>query len=514
MQGVADEARSPSALALGSSLRRILTVATPNEGSPMANYILNNDFPLWTEPKTTVEMLIPGRALEYQIAGILKSPVVRTYMDLTYKNILFSANNSISGLTDLATGSKLVTTLKNGEEKVPLHVMYAGIKDVKLDEIDELPDFIGRIFEKVPLLLDGGDEVKKALFRVMFGNDDYDIAVGVSSAKSKFTGKMTEYKGWNYNHMNICGQDDVGQKVVLLLQGPLKNFDSTGIFSASEILPTFYVADSNENEENERYQYAITEAFTLTANDKNNKLTVDPNTVVKFSATVKGNIDKGVYLLVKNAKGSKLFKLEDTGDGKTFETSITFAEYETGIFEVNCVSQASDNEAYTSNTINLVIRPDLINIQSLEFINGKIIRIEESSDINPDIFATTTDGGMFNVSAPDLGSEWEFDDSSVAQITTNGKIRGLKAGLTSATVTVGTYRQTASIDVYVKSTTKPYPTNPNELEQPDNPNELDSDDKGNEKEVLHSRGGGGCNSEISIGIFTLITAMFKFFRKN
>ena len=513
-----DEGNKNSALAYKQGLiRRILTVATPNEGSPLANYIMYNNFPLWTRPKTGIELVLPYRALELQIADILQSAVIRTYVDLTYKNILFSANNSISGLTDLALESTLVTALKNSKEKVPLHVIYGGIKDVNLNEIDELPAFISWIFEKVPLILYGGDAAKQALFRIIFGDDDYDIAVGASSAKSKFTGNMTEYKGWNYNHMNICGQNDVGQKVVLLLQGSLKDFDSTGIFSASEISPTFYVTDSNENEEEASYQYAITEAFTLTANNKNDKITIAPNTVVKFSATAKGKINNIVYLFVKDEKGSKLFKLADTGDGKTFETSITFAEYETGIFEANCVSQASDNEGYTSNTINLVIRPDLTNIQSLEFINGKVIRIEESSDINPDLFATTTDGGMFNVSAPDLGSEWEFDDPSVAQITPNGKILGLKAGFTSATVTVGTYKQTASIDVDVKTMTKPYPINPNEPEQPDNPKEDDSDnskDEGNEKEVLHNRGGGGCNSEIGTGIFAFIIAMFTFFRRN
>ena len=70
-----------------------------------------------------------------------------------------------------------------------------------------------------------------------------------------------------------------------------------------------------------------------------------------------------------------------------------------------------------------------------------------SSDIFSPLYATTSDGGFYDVSSPLMGTEWTVAAPSIAEVTNTGKVRGLKEGQTTLTASLNGFTATTSVDV-------------------------------------------------------------------
>ena len=80
----------------------------------------------------------------------------------------------------------------------------------------------------------------RSVFASKFPKQGHDLVVSIPSASSHFkpeyTTEFTDLSVTKYNHLNICKQDDVGERVVELLKGPATNFQ-TGGYNQPDIKP-------------------------------------------------------------------------------------------------------------------------------------------------------------------------------------------------------------------------------------------------------------------------------------
>ncbi len=319
----ADSGQKNSALAYKQGLiRRIITIATPHEGSPIANYALYGTTPL--APDTIMDLLNPDYLLAKGVLALAKS------------------------------NSDLINSL-NSRSSVPIHVICGRVRDnIDSVQIFDMPKYFSMILRYAPSLF----SVPSSLFRIIFGDDDYDIAVGMSSAVSNFS-KSTEKNGLNYNHVSICEQNDIGELIVQLLQGPSSNFDTSGVgvssaYTLSRPLTNIAPAEISEFDED-----IFTQGFNLTVNDQDDSITANQLQTVNFTAKIDEEINNDVYLFIDGDSDTKIMKLNDEGDKKTFSASLIIPENFTGIYELSCVSSADNGKIYTSNTVKLIINPDL-----------------------------------------------------------------------------------------------------------------------------------------------------------
>ncbi|MBQ7561862.1 MAG: alpha/beta hydrolase [Synergistaceae bacterium] len=481
----ADSGQKNSALAYKQGLiRRIITIATPHEGSPMANYALYGDTPL--APDTVADLLDPDYLFVRGVLALVKGSVQSHF---TYAQ---------SGLRDLAVNSELINSL-NSRSSVPIHVIYGRVRE----NIDSLQFFdLPRIFFVILRYMPSLFSTPSALFRIIFGDDDYDIAVGMSSAVSKFS-SSTEKSGLDYNHVSICKQDDIGGLVVQLLQGPSSKFDTSGVgvsarFSSPRTSKNVSVINPVETAN------IFTQEFNLTVNGQDSTLTANQLQTVNFTAKIDTEMNNGVYLFMDGDSDARIITLNDEGDKKTFSANFVIPNNLTGVYELSCAASGDYGKIYTSNTVELVIKPNLTNIQSLEFINGSKILLNTSSDFILPLFATTRDGGMYNVASPLMGTEISIDNNSIARITEDGHIIGLRQGTAAIRASLGDYIALVSVDVGAVPTPQenitPTPTPvPTPTPSPDIVPETSPDSEPYYPDYpVYGGGGGGCNSGMII----------------
>ena len=180
------------------SVRRIVTVATPHNGSQEANYLL------WTGSD---ELLDSFKSIK-PVRGTAR----RAFVDKREHPVLFRLNPEAidyeGDLIDLAMGSRFLQLLNKAEqdgltEKVPMYAIYGRIKNelkIKLDTavataslsslvlFDPLSAALVLAFDALAIGVDGGMDV-------MFQGEDYDIAVGESSARYGMEGYCEAHTG-------------------------------------------------------------------------------------------------------------------------------------------------------------------------------------------------------------------------------------------------------------------------------------------------------------------------------
>lgn len=218
-------------------IRRLITIATPHEGSTMTMYLHGDveKIPYLQDPRTNRSEKHIARAIE-----ILRDErLLRVLQDSMGKTDSYTPGAWI----DLEIGSELVRHLHNdvGKPSSPIHVIYGTIDNGNLHSglftvwsglrtgLVPIPKEYRDLIAMAPDLLNYYGTFK-AFFTVMFNNEHYDIAVGESSTVSIFDRRYMTSENEPYkSHVTICFENSIGDRVLDLLKGDLSKFDTSGV---------------------------------------------------------------------------------------------------------------------------------------------------------------------------------------------------------------------------------------------------------------------------------------------
>lgn len=454
-------------------IRRLITVGTPHEGSPYANWLLWNQFPLWTTRLNPADVALSFKLTEFR--------------GLTY---LLNFNGTDDALRNFAIGSKLFDILK--EPSVPVYALHGKITGQKWEKplreeyeskyMGALPlQFWLPVMEEFEHDLDALKEdfsdwfvhtemYSKTQLRVVFGanEEDCDGCVASSSATSIFKDSSESFTGWRFWHSSICHQNETGDRVVQLLQGGenvFKTFTTSNTSTnakAHESRSNVMATDDTLSADFFAVRFTISAETSFDSASAEGTLRVVTPGSIKVKAVSSEDINHRVFAAVNNNIGTMIYQLTST-DARTFEDNIDFNDDDSGFMSVFCISYASEDTFYISDTINLVIAPDQKKITGLNFPESlRHIITNVSSDVGISLFAQTSDGVKYNAASPELGTTWSVDDSSIARVTDEGRLLGFKEGAT--TITASNNGFSASIVVMVgpllfeDSTPEPLPT--------------------------------------------------------
>ena len=235
------------------TVRRVVTIASPNLGTPIASYLLGkfdelpSSWQNWTA-KSWWEgvgyILIKALALrEYDVAGMLD--------DLRLKS------SFIAGLGYPVPFHSIYGKIKADNDKInQLFDDVVNQNIVALSQIDWLPQQTVDMLTSSRLEIISGvlqavsDDIRfKELLGAVFGDDDHDLVVSEASAKDIFpSNAVTSFTGLTtHNHMMIAHQDDTGERILALLRGGTENF-MTNTVSTAEYDAAFDAAVSSYGE--------------------------------------------------------------------------------------------------------------------------------------------------------------------------------------------------------------------------------------------------------------------------
>lgn len=512
-----DKSNLTTSLSYGQGMvHRLITVATPNAGTPWASYLMNPIF----DPMRNVldESVLLPQDIEWlnflrNIRGVA--------------HLLFEKNGD--ALSDMMLKSEFVQSLI--QSPVPIYSFYGeislgGFLAKTIDENLELPVFLSVIVRLLPTLL-GDFDGMRSIERIIFRNDGHDVAVNKNSAIAA-SNAITGYSGLNYNHMNICMMDDVGNDIVALLKAKEASFDVSGVGISSISTGTTPIRTSVDYEEEgyDSYESAdiidpntyFIENIALSADS----VTLDGPGDVVLTATASDSLSNNVYLMASIGEHDTLHRMISDDAKRTFTTTLHLTD--TGVIDVSCFAQGDENNVYVSNTLQVVVKPKLTEIElseaTLSFSNapdiiyteaivkdGKVTYVKKtrpgvihthvSSDVAIGLYITTSYGEMYDISAPSMGTKWTTD--SIATVTDNGRMRGLKEGITTITASYGSLTKSISVDVgpeYVLANQEQ-----DEPDEPEKPEELDDDDK---EPTILLNSNGGCD----VGFSSMVCLCF------
>ena len=96
------------------------------------------------------------------------------------------------------------------------------------------------------------------------------------------------------------------------------------------------------------------------------------------------------------------------------------------------------------------VKPDLngASVTGLE-LSDKLgtVYTRVNSAVGVGVYAKLSDGREFDVASPKMGTVWTADDPSIAEVTSSGLIKGLKAGSTKLTASYEGFSAVLSVDV-------------------------------------------------------------------
>ena len=488
--------------------RRIVTLATPHNGSPIANYMrgdhsaLNiNAWDVATDPDR-------AKATALLIAG---KPLVKSLVETFIGSPGKDAN---SAWRDLAIGSAM--TKQDLSFSVPMYAIYGKTKDditllkttidvtVKVAKFADLLIVDPTVSKALKVLQAAGTAISTLLDvwnEVLFSGEDHDLCVSESSAHGNFSGYSQGYRGLlKYCHISICNQDDVGEKVVDLLEGPEKAFktsNATGTWSVRTNAATPAVRTgqrkvvASAEDEIDLERHFITR-YNLTAMPS----TLTGAGTMVLTGTADGPFEHDAYMIIETAQGDKLFKVANVGDDG-FSVTLEFSEEDAGVMSASYFSQGNEENVYVSNNVQLTVKPDSSGVTGLSFPGGiDTIFTNVSSDIPIGLYAAASDGSMYDVSTPAMGTTWTAADPTIATVTEAGRVRGLAEGLTALTATYNGLTATISVDVGPAYETAQPPDDKDDTppdDGDDTPPDGDDESKKDGK-TTSGGGGGGCSA--------------------
>jgi hypothetical protein len=243
-------------------------------------------------------------------------------------------------------------------------------------------------------------------------------------------------------------------------------------------------------------------------------------------------------MMIETTDGCKLLTVPKKTDN-SYEVTLNFSNEDVGIMEISCFSH-TDEVIYDSEKTQIVVAPDLSTIQNVRFLDESatfLSLIGEERRFS--VVAEISDGNIYDVSSPKMGTSYAVADTSIAKITDDGAILALKDGRTTLTATnSGKYAQatiivgdrTANDQIDPSNPSNPSssggsnsggssgsannpsndpsnpsnPSNPSDTSDPDNPsNPADTDYSGNS---ISNAAGGGCSTG-TVGLLIAVSGI-------
>ena len=501
------------------TVRRVVTIASPNLGTPIGSYLAGNFSSLpssWQNWKAKKWWEGTGYTL-------IKGLALRNY-------------DVDEAMQDFSLGSSYIAGL--GYPGIPFHSIYGKIKsdDAKisklfddvvtgnikgLSEIDWLPEqLVSQLTSSKLALISGvlkslSDDIRfKELLGAFFGDDDYDLVVSETSAKDKFPANaVTSFTGiGTHNHVMIARQDDVGDRVLALLRGSTDNF-MINTASAAEYDAAFdTVADSfgdylRASAENDLSEYIDSTMTLETSAPKDEYMGEDDGTEpttqsVKLSGKSASAFSEDIYVVLDDGYGATKFFVINSTNRSSFDVDIWADREEKGLYQIYY---------FTVQNGKLKISPAQTVAYVPKFSSSTTPVVYWSSagniyaHVGEEVFAglmVNAEGQNYDISAPALGvATYTVSDPSIAEITSYGQIKALKEGTTKITATA--YGKTASVNFIVKSSAS----------EEDTTRDISST-SGNSTDgitILNSSSG-GCNT--GLGVLVLLSAFAIFTKKR
>ena len=493
-------------------IRRVVTLAAPNNGTPWGSYFSRGFSRLGATWK----------AWEGHSAWELACGLLKIYLDQKYpvSDLMGELGNSSGYLTDL------------GYPNVPFHSIYdvlgtegteelentlSEIKKgvVATDSLSWLPEqFVISLQKHISTISMVANVVPlDGFFNALFDGNEHDLCVADKSATHNFPANATtKFEGLDYSHVVIGKKDAIAERVIALLKGDLQNF-MVNTASTSRYDAAFDVALANyedylakladdADDYSELYDDSLDSLDTgeLTkeyfgGEEDDEVINIQSFT---FSAAAKDDDNKfnnDVYMRVSDMKGSaQFFKVAESGD-ISFENQLWLSNENVGVIELSYMMYNPETDkTRVSYPVRLVIPPILDSGVKRVFTPNSKIYLNVGDEVALDLFLQINDRDkIFNVAAPELGlAEWENEDASVAEVLDTGEVRALKSGSTTLTAKITENGKTydAKVTVVVLSEK--------------------SDSSSNSSSHRSSGGGGGgCDSGFSFMTLALVFAVQK-----
>ena len=503
------------------TVRRVVTIASPNLGSNISSYCAGNfdtlpeSWQKWSA-KSTWEGLI--------------------YTAL--KAFVLSRKNSDELMEDTSLESSYIANL--GYPDVPFHSIYGKVsadqdkfnqlfEDVmnkniaNLQKSTWLPEHILNLIITADLDIVSG--VLKSLephlkFRellgALFGNDDHDLIVSETSAKDIFPSTaVTAFEGMGtHNHILIAQQDDVGDKVVSLLKGSRDNFmintassseyDSAFDALISEYRPSRITAadDTDLSQYIDRtLDFDMSEPKTEYLGGSNG----DDYPVVQ-SVQLKGASDSAfsnnIMFRVTNENGEAKFFIVNASGDNSFDVTVWANRDDKGLLDISYMT-IQDDKVKISPLKTVAFAPIIEDITTgISFAGNGTIYCYAGDETQIGLVAHT-DEGNYDISAPAFGiAKYEISDSSIAEITNEGRVKALKEGTTEITATAEGY--TAKVNIVVLSS-----SSATDSTKDITWSESESNSESNYDYHRRSSSSGGCNAGLGAVMLLSVLALVK-----
>lgn len=443
------------------TVRRVVTIASPNLGTPIAS-LLAKKFDT-----------LPSSWQNWQ---------AKSWWENTGYTLLkmLALKGAGEAMEDLALDSSYIAGL--GYPGIPFHSVYGKVKSdedkisklfddvvksdiVALSQIDWLPKQLVDTLTSsklalISVVLRGmSDDIRfKELLGALYGDDDHDLVVSETSAKDIFpSSAVTAFTGLGtHNHVMIAQQDDVGDRVLALLRGGADSF-MVNTASASEYDAAFdsaldsfgeYLRASDEGDLSEYIDGSLSlEAGELVTEYLGADEDEPTTQSVKISGRSSAPFSDDVYVVLEDENGSAKFFRMDPTNTQSFDVDIWADSDNKGLYEVSYFTV--QNGRLKISPAQTVAYPPMFTDSHRPEIRRPSTIYGHAGDEIPVGLVAVSENGNYDISAPALGVvSYEVSDTSVAEITDSGKVRALKEG--SATITATAYGQTVSVDFVVK----------------------------------------------------------------
>lgn len=523
---VADYGHKTGLISYGSgAVRRIITVATPHRGSPLA-------------------ALVGKTVYAQELFEIIGSLFIAGYDHVRDASSawrdLYEPNSIAIGFPDDVPVYSICGNIKQDLSQLASNATIF-MKSGRIALVQSLP--VSTYFVEVAVKL-LQRELRDAVFTVqgltflinnaLFSGEEHDICVSVPSAVSDFSESYsTKYNGMDYRHDTICKQDTTGVKILELLKGSESAFKVFGSVSASSQSDNSSEVSSNIDELAEKLNstpFGINKSLSLSIEPENLNISSGQTGQINISVVPNTPLLGSLNLLLSNQDGIRSINISPDEEGN-FSAGLTFSEKDCGIWNIACLAFGTDWKICMSNAKTAAVLPviDDSNISGLEFSDSSgNIFLQASSDIPAGLYAVMKDGSMYDVSSPLTGTQWTFSTSDIVSISSTGKLHGIKAGSTDITAEYRGFRASVHAEVSAEYRSADIPDDTTDIPDTmpdtitdipdttsdtitDTPDTHEDNDNNTESDpnndVGDSKSGGGCSS----GIYGIVSVMLLLF---
>jgi pimeloyl-ACP methyl ester carboxylesterase len=518
-------------------VRRLITVATPHQGAPGPNYMMGD-----------LDALYQDRA-DSAIAGLLLTQSARDMITRFGFSYFDADGDYVQGCKDLALNSALLRNLPL--PSVPTHAIYGKIKN-EVEFMDSIADtiaflismpqdwvmgnivnaadalvtdpFLSAVLQTETSLATGSlaDHIAgiEDFLEVLYGDDDYDIAVSAQSAAGSFAGTSTPYEGLRYNHGGLLEQPEVGKRVLTLLWGDdtlFKKFQSASSAAAAakspadirreaDVLAKKLIAAADES--------LVENALTMTADATSGKAPFS----IKFTVTTDRAVDGNMVLKLEDGQNVRLIGMAKADEGK-YEVTVRFTDEVSGAMNASCWAFGG-GKSFVSEKTDIFIAPELAGLKDVRFADSGELSAFVGEKTAFSLLGELENGEVRVISSPVCGTSYSVGDPVVAKVDGDGLLVGLSEGVTTLTAANGGLQATINVAV-ARNIASGAPVNPANPDNPDDPdNSVDPDGPGtpivpdnpddpnnpdNPNNPNGKQGGGGCNAS-ALGFGALVFA--------